>query len=138
MQLSNVSYLKETSHDFKKIEASRSITKKRNKELYTTSEVMLPSLLFGIRGISVPPILVGLAKRLISAYSRGDLESAKQIQETILQFQRLLIKKTSSSIYRAGFRMLGIDIGHERAPYLDLEQEEEKVLEDFLRQAGIL
>ncbi len=138
MQLSNVGYLKETSHDFKKIEASRSITKKRNKELYTTSEVMLPSLLFGIRGISVPPILVGLAKRLISAYSRGDLESAKQIQETILQFQRLLIKKTSSSIYRAGFRMLGIDIGHERAPYLDLEQEEEKVLEDFLRQAGIL
>lgn len=138
MQLTNVGYLKETSHDFKKIGASQSITKKWNKELYTTSEVMLPSLLVGIRGISVPPILVGLAKKLLNAFSRGDLESAKHIQETIMQFQRLSIKKTSSSIYRAGFRLLGIDIGHERAPYLDLEPEEEKVLKDFLRKAGIL
>lgn len=138
MQFSNVGYLKETSHDFKKIQAAKSITKKWNKELYTTSEVMLPSLLFGIRGISVPPILVRLAKRLLDAYGRGDLESAKDIQETVIQFQRLSIKKASSSIYRAGFRILGIDIGRERRPYLDLEPEEEKLLAEFLRRAGIL
>ncbi|MBI4522829.1 MAG: dihydrodipicolinate synthase family protein [Deltaproteobacteria bacterium] len=137
MQLSNVGCLKETRHDFKIIELSQSITKKWNKELYTTSEVMLPSLLFGIRGISVPPILVGLAKRLSSAYSRGDLDLARDIQGNILEFQRLPIKKASSSIYRAGFRIIGIDIGHERAPYEDLEPQEEKVLKDFLKKAGI-
>ncbi len=138
MKFSNVCSIKETTQDFARIQGTFKITKRLKKQLYTTSGVMFPSLSLGIRNISVPPILVKLAGRLARAYDQGDLELASEMQDAILEFHGIGIKKSSSSIYRAGFRILGIDLGYERGPYSDLERGEEKIVENFLKRTGIL
>lgn len=104
--------------------------------------LLLPSLVMGCAGgmVSTPNIIPQLSVGLYDAFSRGDLEEARQIQIRKLGpfFQTCMDVGVFPAGFKEASRMLGLDLGGTRPAIRPLRKEEILGLEASLKELGFL
>jgi N-acetylneuraminate lyase len=74
--------------------------------------------------------------RLMKAFSRGDLETARAEQQRSLQLIGLLARFGFMSAAKAVMGMLGVDVGPARLPNTNINEEQKKALKKELDELG--
>jgi 4-hydroxy-tetrahydrodipicolinate synthase len=100
----------------------------------------LPMLALGAKGIvSVASHLVaGQMREMISSFTEGNWEAAKDIHLKYFPVFKGLFFTTSPAPVKAALKLVGFPVGGLRQPLLPLTNKEEIYLESILKEAGLL
>jgi N-acetylneuraminate lyase len=105
---------------------------------YGTDEWLLAAWALGAKGAvgSTYNFAAPIYHRLIAAWERGDVASAREGQFRSVQLIRILQKRGFLAGSKAVMRMLGIDVGPVRLPLVTLTEQETKALRRELEDVG--
>lgn len=99
--------------------------------VFATMEVLLPSLMLGADGGTMPPPGASLAALLVAAFRRGDLEKAWRIQRLFHEMPARWIEYSLAAVMKASMRLIGLDCGHPYPPYGEMRAADLHLLEAF-------
>ncbi len=106
--------------------------------LWGLDEILLAALALGARGAvgSTYNFAAPIYHRLIAAFARGDLETARREQFRSVQLIRTLAARGFMGAAKATMKMLGVDVGPARLPNGTLSAEQAQKLRGELEQLG--
>jgi 4-hydroxy-tetrahydrodipicolinate synthase len=113
----------------------------RDFMIYSGDDALtLPVLSVGGVGIiSVAAHIVGRKiQEMISAFCRGELASAIQINNEINPLNRALFITTNPIMVKAACNLLGFKVGGLRLPMVEASPAEIKIMQDVLKNLGLL
>ncbi len=102
--------------------------------VFPTMEVLLPCLMLGSAGGTMPPPGASLAAVLVEAYRRGDLERAWRIQRLLCEMPARWIEYGLVSVMKASMQAVGVDCGDPYPPYGAMKEEDRQSLAAFWRR----
>ena len=119
----NFAGVKYTHEDLMDFLACSTFREGRYDMLWGRDETMLPALAAGARGAvgSTFNYLAPLYHQLIAAFRRNDLEMARDLQQTSIDFIRLLGKYGGISTGKAYMKLVGLDCGGFRLPVKNMD-----------------
>ncbi len=119
----NFAGVKYTHEDLMDFLACRNYRQGRYDMLWGRDETMVPALAAGAKGAvgSTFNYLAPLYRRLIDAFRRNDLESARVLQQTSIDFIRLLGKYGGIATGKAYMKIVGLDCGGFRLPVKNMD-----------------
>lgn len=119
----NFAGVKYTHEDLMDFLACRHFRDGRYDMLWGRDETMLPALAAGAKGAvgSTFNYLAPLYHRMIDAFGRNDLEGARDLQQTSIDFIRLLGKYGGISTGKAYMKLAGLDCGGFRLPVRNMD-----------------
>ena len=105
---------------------------------YGTDEWLLAALALGAKGAvgSSFNFAAPIYQRLIAAFDRGDLETARMEQFRSVQMIRILAQRGYLGSAKALMAMLGVDVGPARLPNVSLTPEQMGLLRKDLEDVG--
>jgi len=93
----------------------------------------------GVGIISVAAHIVGRRiQEMVNAFCRGDLASAIRINNEINPLNRALFVNTNPIMVKAACNLLGFKVGGMRLPMIDASPAEFKIMQETLKQLGLL
>lgn len=103
-------------------------------------EVLLGALAMGAHGAigSTYNFMPEFYVELMGAYARGEREKANSLQQRANRFIKLMKGSTGIPQVKAALELLGIECNGCRRPIRDLTQEQKKVIEQTLKEIGVL
>jgi len=106
--------------------------------LYGRDEMLLCGLAAGGRGAvgSTYNFAAPIYRRLIEAFDRGDVATARQWQARSVAAIHVLLKSQALSAFKFLMRLLGHDCGPVRSPLLTIDAQEEARVEQELQAIG--
>ena len=120
---------------------ARRIVDDAQLDLYAGDDnLVLPFLgLGGIGGVCVHTHVAGpQVKAMIRAFREGDVEAARQINETLEPVYELLKVQTNPIAIKAALNLLGHDVGGLRLPLVEADEGEVARVRDCLERLGVL
>jgi N-acetylneuraminate lyase len=107
--------------------------------LYGNDEILLAALAFGVRGTvgSTYNLIAPTFHRLLAAFERGDLATARAEQQKALAFVRICNGFGYARAAKAAMSFLGVDCGPVRLPQRALTPEQILQLRAQLEGAGL-
>jgi len=101
---------------------------------------LLPALTVGARGatLATANILPEDCCKLVSLFSSGKMEEAKQLQLKMLEINYTVTGRFGIPALKAALNMLGYCGGEPRRPLRPLSEENKNIVEDVLRRYGAL
>jgi 4-hydroxy-tetrahydrodipicolinate synthase len=135
-ELKMVRYIKETSRNMNKL--TRLIVSLKDKVgIFTTMDVLLPTLQLGAIGAVIPSPASKLGVQIYEAFIKGDLSKAAELQSKFAIFPPDL-GKGFTPIFKEAMNLLGIKVGRPRAPFLGLSDAEREIVKQSLKASGIM
>ncbi len=137
-QIGNVVAVKQATAD---LDQARRIAEETGLTLYAgNDDLVLPFLeLGGVGGICVASHIVGPRyRRMIDRARAGDLDEARQIDESLTGLLKALAVTTNPIPLKAGLNMLGHEVGGVRLPLVAADPAETLVVADALEALGLL
>nr|WP_233340957.1 dihydrodipicolinate synthase family protein [Haloprofundus sp. MHR1] len=120
-RIDGVEYVKESSRDWQKVGwLLERIHHAGHAEVFTTMDVLLPTLQAGGSGAVVPAPATVPAMRVYEAYRDGDLETAVRAQRSFGTFPPDEVTTGLTAVCKAATRLSGVDVGPPRPPYDDV------------------
>lgn len=121
-RIRNLAGIKFTNVDFMAYQLCREVDGGRFDILWGVDEMLLPALACGAQGAvgSTYNFAAPLYHRLIAAFQRGDLETARQEQLRSIHLVRTLAKRGYMAGAKAVMTLLGVDVGPPRLPNASL------------------
>ena len=106
--------------------------------LFGRDEILLSGLALGARGAvgSTYNFAAPLYLRIIEAFNRGDLESARRDQSRAMQFINVLDRHGGLAAGKAVMKLIGLDCGPVRLPLRAVSADHERSLHAELEQIG--
>lgn len=106
--------------------------------LFGRDEILLAGLALGARGAvgSTYNFAAPLYLRIIEAFNRGDLASARRDQLRAMEFIDVLSRHGGINAGKAAMKLIGVDCGSVRAPLRPLTAKDEASLRDDLQRVG--
>ncbi len=100
----------------------------------------LPVLSIGGKGvISVASNIIPEAiSEMISAFEKGDLETAREINYRYFKLFNAIFLETNPGPIKEAMKMMGLAAGHVRAPLVDLGDENREKLKSVLVELGLI
>ena len=104
--------------------------------LWGRDENMLPALSLGAKGAvgSTFNYAAPLYNNLIHAFNNGDLQKARQLQQTSIEIIRLLGKYGGIATGKAYMKVLGLDCGNFRLPVKNMNDEQFRIFKEEVQQ----
>jgi len=104
--------------------------------LWGRDEILLSALVLGAKGFigSTYNFIAPLYHRAMSAFHRGDMQSAAAVQAQVMQIVHLIGKYGGLAAQKYMMRLAGIDCGPVRLPLQNLQASAMKALETDLRE----
>lgn len=132
--------LKFTNLDLVAYQLCRNVDGGRFDILWGTDELLLPALACGAQGAigSTYNVAAPLYHRLIDAFRRGDLATARKEQLRSIELVRTLAKRGFMASAKAMMGLLGIDVGPPRLPNTSLSPGQIAELRGELESGGFL
>ena len=106
--------------------------------LFGSDEMLTSGLMGGARGAvgSTYNIAAPLYKRIIDTFEMGDLNKARKLQSLSVKMVRILNKYRAQPAFKATMKLLGVNCGPSRLPYLTLSKNEMNNLKLDLDEIG--
>jgi N-acetylneuraminate lyase len=119
----NFAGVKYTHEDLMDFLACRNYQRGKYDMLWGRDETMLPALAAGAKGAvgSTFNYLAPLYHRLIDSFQRNELETARDLQQTSIDFIRLLGKYGGIATGKAYMKIVGLDCGGFRLPVKNMD-----------------
>ncbi|SDV48966.1 dihydrodipicolinate synthase family protein [Chitinasiproducens palmae] len=132
-RLPRVQYIKESSRDLTRVgRLIEEIDHAGHAHYLTTTQMLLPSLLLGGSGATMPPPLAALGARVLAAYRKGDIAEAARVQRQFSLFPAKWMHRGLAPTMKAALRYLGQNIGDPHLPFGVLREDERAALHAFL------
>ena len=137
-RIPNLAGVKFTSSNLMEYQLCRAADGRRFDIPFGYDEMMLGALALGATGAvgSSFNFAAPLFHRLIAAFERGDLKSAREVQFRSVQLIALLVSRGFIGAAKATMQMLGVDVGPARLPNTSLNAEQQATLRTDLEQLG--
>ncbi len=135
-RLKNVVGIKYSYPDFLRTNEYLEINDGNFSVMQGSDRLFLPALAMGcdgtISGISCvyPEPFVAV----YNAFKENDLEKARKMQKIAIQYCEALRNGSNMAFFKSALKLRGIDVGHMRAPQLDLTAEEAQILQTKLTE----
>lgn len=125
-RIPNFAGLKFTNADLMQLQECLHVDPDAFEVLFGYDEMLLAALALGVRGAvgSTYNLAPTLYHRLIAAFDRGDLKTARAQQLLSVRMIRALVSKSFLSALKRTMGHLGVDCGPVRAPLRNLSEEE--------------
>ena len=137
-RIPNLAGVKFTSSNLMEYQLCRAADGRRFDIPFGYDEMMLGALALGATGAvgSSFNFAAPLFHRLIAAFERGDLKSAREEQFRSVQLIALLASRGFIGAAKATMKILGVDVGPARLPNTSLNAEQQATLRTDLEQLG--
>lgn len=136
-KLDSVRYVKESSRDWQKIgRLFESVHDTGNADLFTTMDVLLPTLQAGGVGAIVPPPASVPCMSIYEAYNNGAHERADSIQRTFHNFPPKDVTTGLTGVIKAAAEIANVPVGPPRKPYSSVSDGTE-TLEEWMTKLSI-
>ena len=108
--------------------------------LHGVDQMLLSGLVAGVSGAvgSTYNYAAPLYRRIIQAFTRGDLEEAQYWQGRVVEMVRVILQYPSQASQKTVMAIIGLDCGPPRLPLLSLTEQESMDLRDKLTAIGFL
>ncbi|HEY3118828.1 MAG TPA: dihydrodipicolinate synthase family protein [Chloroflexota bacterium] len=134
-----VQAFKESSRDITKItRLIEEIELTGNAHYFTTMQPLLPTLLMGGSGATMPPPGTRIGARVVAAFRAGDLDLAKRWQRLYSIFPGKWASYGLPPVMKVAMQFLGIDLGEPAFPYGPVSPWDRTEIGNFLRQSGLM
>lgn len=133
-KLPNVQLIKESSRDLARV--SRlivEIDRAGHARYFTTMQMLLPTLLYGGSGATMPPPGCEIARHVIDAFVAKNYERAAELQLQFALFPSKWMHRGLAPAMKAAMNLIGIPAGEPYPPYAPLSHDEMAALAATLR-----
>lgn len=138
-KLDKVHYVKESSRDMTRIgRLIHEIDHEGLARYFTTMQVLLPTLMLGGSGATMPPPGAVIAQKVVAAYKRGDFKEAARHQYSFTMFPVRWSRHGLAPALKAAMRIIGVPVGEPYAPFGRLTHGEREEMERYLREKTCL
>lgn len=133
-RLDAVSAFKESSRNLRHVgQAIEDIERTGLAHYFTTMEMLLPSLLLGGSGGTMPPPGATIAARILAAYRAGRIDAAVELQRVFSVFPgRWMAVGGLTAVMKAALPLAGVDAGDPYPPFAALPAGQRAELRSFL------
>jgi N-acetylneuraminate lyase len=133
--LAGVKFTHENLMDFAR---SAEVAASKYEMLFGRDEILLAGLSLGARGAvgSTYNFAAPLYHRIIDAFNRGDVESARRDQSRAMDFIDVLNRHGGLAAGKSVMKFVGVDCGAVRLPLRPVTEREEKSLRENLERIG--
>lgn len=138
-KLDKVAYVKESSRDITRI--GRLITEIElagHARYFTTQQVLLPTLMLGGSGITLPPPATRLARKVIDAFVAGNYEEAARLQRQFTIWPSRWMNYGLMPTMKASLDILGVPMGKPFPPYRAIEGADYAALAQYLGTTDLM
>lgn len=137
-EIDGIKYVKESSRDWQKVGwLLEKIHHAGHAEIFTTMDVLLPTLQSGGSGAVIPAPASVPAMRVYEAYEAGDLERAVAAQRTFGSFPPDEVSTGLTAVCKAATQLAGVDVGPPRPPYNAVNNEGRAALKAWLDEQDV-
>ncbi|GBF74165.1 dihydrodipicolinate synthase family protein [Paenibacillus sp. 598K] len=135
-QCANVVGIKYSYPDFLRTNEYLAIRDGRFSVMQGADRLLLPALAMGCDGVisGVSCVYPEPFVAVYNAYQAGDLAEARRLQRIAIQYCETLRSGSNMSYFKEALKLRGIDVGHMRAPQLDLPEREVEALRQALAE----
>ncbi len=139
-QCDNVTFIKETSGDFKRVHEIQNLTRGTVEVWCGWEDLALEFLLMGAGGWVAPTANFAptLCARLFEQVRGGQLAEARKTYDTLLPLLQFLEEGRFLAKCKAALDLLGLAGGKPRLPFLPVDDEARQRLAGLMRAAGLL
>ncbi len=133
-RLPEVAMIKESSRDLARI--SRLIVEvdhAGHARYLTTMQMLLPTIMLGGSGATMPAPAAEIARGVIDAWEAGDARRAAELQLQFALFPARWMHRGLTPTMKAALSLIGLPAGEMHAPWQGLSNQEFSELADFLR-----
>lgn len=133
--LAGVKFTHENLMDFAR---SAEVSSGQYTMLFGRDEILLSGLVLGARGAvgSTYNFAAPLYHRIIDAFDRGDLASARRDQSRAMEFIDVLGRHGGLSAGKSVMKLIGVDCGPVRLPLRPIKDKDESSLREELERVG--
>ena len=137
-EISGVEYVKESSRDWQKVSwLLERIDKAELAKVFTTMDILLPTLQVGGAGAVIPAPATVPAMRLYEAYEADELESAIATQRLFGTFPPDEVSTGLTAVCKAATQLSNVDVGPPRPPYDPVDEQGRKAIKEWLDEQDI-
>jgi N-acetylneuraminate lyase len=139
-RIPNLSGIKYTNPDLAAFQLCLAVEGGRFDILWGVDEVLLGSLALGARGAvgSTYNFAAPMYRRMVTAFERGDLDTARREQLRAVELVRILSRRGFMASAKALMGFRGIEVGPPRLPFSSLTGEQSLALHAELAAFGLL
>ncbi len=138
-RIDSVKYFKESSRDMRRVgRLIEEIDRAGLAGYFTTNEMLLPTLMLGGSGATMPPPLAAVAADVVSAFVDGDYRKAAELQRKFHQFPGRWADLGLTPILKYAMGLMGIKLGEPFPPFGSLTQSDMDGIKKMLESTGML
>jgi 4-hydroxy-tetrahydrodipicolinate synthase len=120
-RLDGIAYVKESSRDMSRVgRLIAEIEHAGHARYFTTMQMLLPTLMLGGTGCTLPPPAARIAMDIIRAFKTGNFEEAARLQRQFTVFPHRWMENGLAAVMKAALTHLGVDAGDPYPPYKPL------------------
>ncbi|HMR58525.1 MAG TPA: dihydrodipicolinate synthase family protein, partial [Cyclobacteriaceae bacterium] len=137
-KLNNLAGIKYTHEDFMDFLSCLHFENGRYDMLWGRDENFLAALALGAKGAvgSTYNYAAPLYLQLIDAYEKGDMKTARQVQQKSIDMIGLLSKYGGISVGKSFMKLIGMDCGKFRLPVRNMTDEQYQLFTQDAKQIG--
>lgn len=137
-KIDGVNYVKESSRDWQKIGwLLERIHHAEHADVFTTMDVLLPTLQSGGAGAVIPAPATVPAMRVYEAYEEGDFDTAIEAQRTFGMFPPDEVSTGLTAVCKAATQLSGVDVGPPRPPYNAVSKDGQDAIHAWLDEESV-
>lgn len=137
-RIDGLAYVKESSRDMSRIgRLIAEIEHAGHARYFTTMQVLLPTLMLGGTGCTLPPPAAKIAMDIIVAYKAGRFEEAAYLQLQFAMFPHKWMANGLAAVMKAALNDLGVPSGDPYPPYKPLTGGERDTLKAYLSTTNL-
>jgi 4-hydroxy-tetrahydrodipicolinate synthase len=133
-----IKYIKESSRDMTRVgRLIVEIDLAGHARYFTTMQMLLPTLMLGGSGATMPPPGCEIARAIIDACAAGDFRKAAEAQKDFTLFPARWMHRGLAPAMKAAMKLIGLDAGAPYPPYQALTPEEMQGMEQVFRKSTL-
>jgi 4-hydroxy-tetrahydrodipicolinate synthase len=132
-RLDGIAYVKESSRDMSRVgRLIAEIEHAGHARYFTTMQMLLPTLMLGGTGVTLPPPAAKIATAIIAAFKAGQFAEAARLQRLFSVFPHKWMANGLAAVMKAALNELGVPAGEPYPPYKPLGEADLAGLRDYL------
>ncbi|PSN82371.1 hypothetical protein B9Q01_08255 [Candidatus Marsarchaeota G1 archaeon OSP_D] len=137
-KLEGVDYIKESSRDMRRIGIMiQEIEKEGYARYFTTMEVLLPTLLLGGAGGTMPPPAAVIGRKIIDHFKQNNVKMAVEYQQKFYVFPGMWIKHGLAPLMKLAMKYMGLDLGDPYPPFQPIPENDVTEIKNALKKIGV-
>jgi 4-hydroxy-tetrahydrodipicolinate synthase len=101
-------------------------------------QMLLPTLLLGGSGGTLPPPAAALGNKVVQAFMAGDIKEAARLQLQFALFPSKWMHRGLTPTMKAAMKILGASAGEPYPPYQPLTDAEAQALRSYLQTTDLM